>query len=239
MQITQKTRYSFCFYGHARTFRDNESLVHNLLNRYPGDTFIHIYPMKDIGPDQQCWHPDRAGQGDLISALDQKWICDTYPNIVDFQIDPLPYSTHYIPAYAQKFGGRHSGSVVQRMRREHAAKIGVAYDVVFRLRFDLVLLEPFVMPTSIDTNTLYGAYNLTAIEKGVDDDLFNYGAPRVIDGCFGTPIPENEIAKIPDYGFVGEALVTSIRKDHKFNYASHAPMKCGLLRSTGLMQIRI
>ncbi len=232
-------RIAYCAYGHARTFRSNTSLIPNLMALYPGDMFVHIYPMKDIGADQQCWHPDRAGQNELITANDKQWILDTYPNIKGFEIDPLPYSTNYIPAYAQKFGGRHSGSVVQKMRRDYAVANAAPYDVVFRIRFDLVLLEPFRMPEKIDPNTLYGAYNLTAIEKGVDDDLFNYGTPRVIDGCFGTPIPEEEIEKIPSYGFVGEALVMSIRKSHGFDYKSHEPMKCGLLRSNGLMEIRI
>ena len=73
----------------------------------------------------------------------------------------------------------------------------------------------------------------------MDDDLFNYGTPRVIDACFGEAVPAEEVEKIPGYGFQGEALVTSIRKRAGLKYASHAPMQCGLLRSFGLMPIRI
>ncbi len=227
------------FYGHARTFRENTSLIPNLIERYPGDIFIHIYPTKDLAPDQVAWHDDRAGSGVWLTEEDRDWICDTYPNIKAFVVDPLPNSTYYVPSYAAKFGGRDSGAKVQALRRAYEQSTGTKYDIVFRVRFDLVFLEPFVMPETIDENTLYGAYNLTALERGVDDDLFNYGSPRVIDGCFGEAFPASEVANIPGYGFVGEALVTSIRKSRGFDYKSHAPMKCGLLRSTGLMPIRI
>ncbi len=232
-------RVAYTFYGHARTFRDNVSLLPNLIRRYPGDIFIHIYPMRDLGPHQQAWHSDRSGEDDRLTDGDLAWIRQTYPNIVSFVVDPKDYSTEYIPPFAQKFGGRHSGACVQAQRREYEALKRFKYDIVFRMRFDLVLEEPFVLPAKIDDNTLYGAYNLTAIENGVDDDLFNYGSGRVIDGVFGVAIPPEEERLIPGYGFQGEALVTSIRKRAGFSYASHAPIKCGLLRSTGLLEIRI
>ncbi len=235
-----KPRVAFCFYGHPRTFRDNVSLVPNLLERYPGDVFVHIYPMLDLGPHQQAWHVDRAGtEGERITEADIAWLHMTYPGIVRFEVDPQDYSTAYIPPFAQKFGGRHSGAEVQKLRREHEKANGFKYDIVFRVRFDLVFNEPFVLPADFDAKTLYGAYNLTAIENGVDDDLFNYGSPEVIDGVFGTAIPAEEEALIAGFGFQGEALVTSIRKRAGFKYANHAPMKCGLLRSTGLLEIRI
>ncbi len=232
-------KIAFAFYGHPRTFRENTTLIPNLIERYPGDIFIHIYPTRDLSADQVAWHADRAGSGVWLTDDDKQWIRDTYPNIKAFVVDPLPNSTYYVPSYAAKFGGRDSGAKVQALRRAYEQSRGTKYDVVFRMRFDLVLLEPFVLPETIDDNTLYGAYNLTAIENNVDDDLFNYGNPRVIDGVFGEAFPPEEALKITGYGFQGEALVTSIRKARGFDYKSHVPMKCGLLRSTGLMPIRI
>ncbi len=238
-RTTNKPRIAYCFYGHPRTFRDNTSLIPNLLERYPGDIFIHIYPMKDLGSHQQAWHPDRAGSDVKLTPEDLQWIRETYPGIVTFQVDSKNYSSDYIPPFAAKFGGRHSGACVQGLRRGYEDEHGFKYDIVFRMRFDLVLQEPFVLPAKIDENTLYGAYNLTAIENKVDDDLFNYGSSRVMDAVFGVAIPPAEEHKIPGYGFQGEALVTSIRKSAGLKYESHAPMKCGLLRSTGLLEIRI
>ncbi len=226
-------------YGHPRTFRQNTSLVTNLLDRYPGDMFVHLFPMHDLGPHQVAWHPDRAGSAQPVTEDDVRWIYATYPRIKKFELAAHPYSTYYVPEVASKFGGRYSGARAQSLRREFERDWFVEYDIVFRLRFDLVFNEPFVMPEKIDPGTLYGAYNLTAIENCVDDDLFNYGSPHVIDSVFGEAFPDRELANMEGYGFQGEALVTSIRKFHGFKYASHAPMKCGLLRSTGLMEIRI
>lgn len=232
-------RIAYTFYGHPRTFRQNTSLLPMLLDRYPGDVFIHIFPTKDLGPHQVAWHPDRAGSAEPVTAQDVLWIRHLYPRIVAFGIDQKPDSTHYVPEYAAKFGGRYSGAEVQKLRRAHEVATGKPYDIVFRLRFDLVFLEPFIMPATIDTKTLYGAYNLNAISRGVDDDLFNYGSPEVIDGVFGEAFPESERENIPGYGFVGEALVTSIRKNRGFKYENHSRMDCALLRSTGLMKIQI
>lgn len=228
-------KIAYVFPGHLRTFRSNGSLRQYLLNIYPGDMFVHTYSRRNV--DVETWHRDGAGKDDAVTDDDIEWLDYTYPEIVAISVDPKPGGYCYAPPGCEKIGPRKAFEQAHELRNAYEKLTGITYDVVFQLRFDLVFHEPFVMPETIDPNTLYGGLNLNMEEKGLDGDVWSYGHPNVMNKVYIPAFPPEEIPHMPSYGHQGESANTAIRKRHGFAYRSHK-LRHSLLRSTGLMHVR-
>lgn len=230
---------AYCFSGHLRTFKQNHSLGAYLMGikKQHGDIFIHTYAVKNVhGP---MWHGDRAGWDEGVTNDDLNWVKQFYSNYGDVQalyMDPAVGGSVYMPPGCEAMGYRHSIAMANELRKNFECMFGFEYDLVFNARFDLVLGEPLLLPHP-RPNVFYGGYNLTAIEKNVDGEVFSYASSHVMDKMVHPMIPQSELERVPGYELCGEKLFTSIRQRHGFEYQAHK-IKYGLLRSTGLMEVR-
>ncbi len=228
-------KIAYCFSGHLRTFRQNTNLLTTMMDRYPGDIFVYTYGRHNAGTG---WSGQTEGKELETTAADIQWIRDTYPGVVDVYVNPAPDGNSTLPPGLNKMGFRVSLAGVHAMRNAYEQRTQTRYDLVFGARFDLVFGEPIVLPDPPEPDVAYGGYNLTQIEAGLDAEVFVYGRPDVMDRLFLPAIPPEEVAKIPEYGFVGEALFTSIRRARGLQYKTHR-LPYFLLRESGLLTIRI
>ena len=233
-------KIAYCFCGHLRTGRKNLSLIDNLIGPYPGDVFIHTYPLRDAAKSEPLWHPDRAGADEDLSEDDIQWIKDTYkPKAL--HIDEQKSAQFYMPPGCSKMAGRRSVFAAHELRRQHEVHpdggMTEPYDVVFHVRFDLMMLEPFKMPEVIQPNTIYSGNNLNYAEQGYDADIWWFAKPDAMDKVTSPMIPHEELELIPSYGAIGEMFFTSVRRRANLNYIP-VVMKYDLLRSFGPLGVK-
>lgn len=226
---------AYCFSGHLRTFRLNCSLSENLIRKNPGDIFIHTFRKRN-NPGPQ-WHNDRSGSDDDITDDDIKFIENEYGKPKKIVIDERPCGASYMPEGCENMGYRFSLNMSKNLMLEHSSDNNKNYDIVFMSRFDLAIMEPFCFPEKTDKCTVYGSYNLNQIRRGNDSEVFWYGSPDVINEMLSPIMPDSERDMIAGYGMTGELLFTSIRKRLGFKYENHKPIKCGLIRSWGMLEI--
>lgn len=221
--------------GHYRTGRLNQTLVPNLLKANPGaDVFVHTYAWKNT--PVQLWHNDHGGQDDQLSREDYADIHARYkPKVC--KVERARGGDIHMPSRHKNMGMRWGWLQASRMRRDYEAMERVRYDCVFYARFDLGLREPLAIPFPAK-GTLYGSYNLTAIEKNIDGEVFTYGTPEVMD-AMSDPLLPLYLDNLKDYDHCGEVVATAIRKMNQFDYVGHR-VNCYLLRSDGSeLDIRI
>ncbi len=231
-------RLAYCFFGHLRCYQRNDTLIVNLIERNAHlgefDVFVHTYRTRNS--PAPLWHPDNVGYDVPVTAVDETWIRERYPNVRVFEIDSARGGDeHFAPAYA-KVGGRWTASRVTELRQLWCTENGVTHDLVVYPRFDLLLCDPVDLPPDPAPRTIYGGYNRNAERRGLDSDIFVYGRPEVLDAYLVPAIPKDQEELIWGYGFTGERLSTAHRKALGF---SHVPQryKMALLRTNGPMHI--
>jgi hypothetical protein len=136
-------------------------------------------------------------------------------------------AAHLAPEHA-RVGFRWSWQRVHEMR----ASLGRTYDLVFNARFDLWLDAPLVLRMP-EPGVFYGGRNTTAIRRGVDGEVFAYGTPAVMMAMYVPAVPRAFEGVAASCGFVGEKLVTEIRKSHGFRYEP-VEARYGFLRPNGV-----
>lgn len=230
-------KIAFVFAGHLRSFKENNSLVRNLIEPNGGDVFVHTFSKRNVRGLK--WHNDEAWVDENVTDADLNWIQDNIPGVISIVRDVRTCGADALPDEHKKMGFRESWRLAHFTRRFHEQEENKKYDVVFNARWDLVLDEPLYLPYEIRPNTFYGSYNLTSIEKGIDGEVFAYGSPEVMNAMYAEAVPEQLASKVASFDYEGERLVTEVRKSLGIEYVTHRH-PCYLLRSGGtLVRIRI
>lgn len=215
-----KVAHQVC--GHLRTFRENTTIVPNLLEAVPGDVFVSTFAVRNFAGNK--WHLDEGGAGDVVTDDDVAWIKSNWPNVVDVWVSPLASGGEGMPPDLAAMGFRKAralGCDLRRMHRLTLSKMWQDYDVVIVSRPDLGLRQPLALPDIIAPNTLYGGYNANQERQGCDGEVFVYGRPEVIDAAFLPAIPGGFSGLASELGYHGEKLSTEIRKAAGLAYAPH------------------
>ncbi len=223
-------RIAYCFLGHLRGYRRNNTLLANLIERNAHlgeyDVFVHTYRTRNS--PAPLWHPDNGGCDVPVTEIDEAWIRNRYPNVRVFEIDSARGGDeHFAPVYA-KIGGRWTAARVTELRQLWCKENGVTHDLVVR--------DPVDLPQEPAPLTVYGGYNRNAERRGLDGDIFVYGRPEVMDAYLVPAIPKGQEELIWGYGFTGEHLSTAIRKSFGWNYVPQY-YKMALLRTDGAMEV--
>lgn len=223
-------KIAYTFGGHLRTFKQNQTLIPNLMGPNPGDIFVYTYARHNVTGSQ--WHGDRGNVERVTSVDDLQWIRDRFAGFRGAEVSQKTCGSQGWPADVERMGFRDGWCEVQRMRRFYEGATGTSYDLVFNCRWDLYLAEPIVFPAVLEPDTVYGGLNPHQLSRGFDGEVFLYGRPDVMDRLLTPAIPDYLRSLIPAYGFNGESLVTAWRKNLDLRYVPH-PVGYGLLRSSG------
>lgn len=227
-------RIAYAVAGHLRRFRDNWTIVKNLLDKNPGDLFVHTFPVLNVPDRSPCWHSDRHGNDTRLNHRDIADLFTMYPSIKALEIDSQECGADHLRPELQGMGFRWSWCRANELVRTYQLANGFQYDCVFNLRLDLWLHEPMELQYP-KAATVYGSGNKNQEEQGNDGDVWLYGAPGVMQLMHVSPTAPFSDA-VPSWGLVGERLVTAIRKRNNFSYEPHR-VRCALLRSNGLTEI--
>lgn len=221
-------KVAYCFYGHLRTFRKNQT-VRPLIDRYPGDVYVHTY--SHLNTELRRWHHDNGGKDQRVTDEDVQYIKDNFPTVVTIEVDLENGGHAHLAAEYKKHGSRYSMCRANELRKA----AGKEYDVVFLLRFDVLLMETLSLPALKD-NTWYGAHNRNATRQGVDCDLFNFAKPDVMDRMLAEPFPPCAHDIAVNCGHQGEQIPREIRKHYGID-AEWAPLRHAMLRSDGIVLV--
>lgn len=212
-------KIAYVFTGHLRTFRQNSSIVPMLLERHPGDVFLQTFSTRNF--DGNKWHRDHAGAGELVTQDDLDWLSSTYPGVVVASVTTATSGADLLAPEHAGMGFRVARELGCQVRREYENATGKQYDLVFLARYDLGFREPVTLPDQVDPYTLYGGYNANQERQGNDGEVFVYGSPHVIDSVMCPAIPHMFAEQVPEMGYVGEKLMTLVRKSLAFDYEPH------------------
>lgn len=208
-------RIAYLVSGHLRTFRKNTTLKPLFFDvNPPGKIFCHTYAYRNFAGHK--WHNDDSEHDDLVTFEDATWLVQTYGPIVA-GVDKLRAGHEAMRFGLDNCGFRHTRQRVNEMRRES----GEQFDLVVMMRWDIGFREPFVLPTTIEPNTIYAAYNGNMAAKGLDSDTITYGHPDAIDALNIPAVPPELLGTIDPGEMCGEKLCTAVRKLRGLDYKTH------------------
>ncbi len=225
-------RIAYCFSGHLRTFRQNTTLKPMFFDvNPPGDVYAHTYRVHNF--EGEKWHADNFGADMPVTKADTDWLIGNYKRSIVASVDLALAGYEYMRDGLRNCGFRHTREAVCSLRRMSERP----YDLVVMMRWDIGFREPFILPTSIEPNTIYAAYNGNMASKGLDSDTITYGHPDAIDALNIPAVPPELVGQIDSNEMCGEKLCTAVRKLRGLEYKTHR-VKHFFYRSHGELDVQ-
>lgn len=169
-------RIAYCFSGHLRRFWDNRSLQEQVIGRAPGDLFVHTWNTLNSGG--VSWHGDTNLAAIPVDAEKLHTLQEQFGPFAKIVVDPPPQLPgHLMPTVQSRCSFWRANS----FKCDREKELGIRYDVVVNLRFDLMVHEPFAFPKAIEPGVLYCLNNRNCVDHRLCCDILNFGSSRTMD----------------------------------------------------------
>ena len=153
--IGKKLKIAFCYSGFVRNFRHNYLTNKNIINFLNPDIFIYAYDTfgyknKSLIPEPKTDALVDLSYFDEIKNIKKIKIDNFNENdIIDLEDKNMQYYMHNHHAYPKNILSQLNGIYsCNELKKEHENKFNFKYDVVFRIRFDSLFLQPNILDIS-------------------------------------------------------------------------------------------
>ena len=227
-------RIAYCFSGYLRRFWDNPTLLEHIINRAPGDLFVHTWAtLNYAGP---TWHGDSGLSTFPVDDCVIEKLQRQYGKPLQLEVEHPPQFPEHLMPVAQ---ARYSSMKANDMKSIQERKAGAKYDVTLNLRFDLTLHEPFSFPDLIESDVLYCLANQNCVSQKLCCDILNFGSSQTMDkinsifnGLMAGKVTETS-------GSYGERLLTKWCEFNRIPFR-YIAVRSSILRSDGsLLEIPV
>ena len=231
-------KVAYCFSGHLRTFdKTYEKISKYILKIFPGDIFIHTWDTLGNNSTKTWWSGDeKYGQ-----KIDDK-IIDEVNRLYDpvkisieeqsklLKHDFTKYNSSRKGEFQNTFSMWHSIYSSNKLRLEYEKQNHIKYDVVFRMRFDMLPLNTIDLNQVEDFSSLYVNKNDNCYLVNAISDIFAYSSPEIMNKYCELYKHLEEFYLIPNLG--NEIGFTKYIKHCKIN-VKPSNLKMSLLRING------
>lgn len=231
-------KVAYCFSGHLRTFdKTYEKISKYILKIFPGDIFIHTWDTLGNNSTKTWWSGDeKYGQ-----KIDDK-IIDEVNRLYDpvkisieeqsklLKHDFTKYNSSRKGEFQNTFSMWYSIYSSNKLRLEYEKQNHIKYDVVFRMRFDMLPLNTIDLNQVEDFSSLYVNKNDNCYLVNAISDIFAYSSPEIMNKYCELYNHLEEFYLIPNLG--NEIGFTKYIKHCKIN-VKPSNLKISLLRING------
>jgi hypothetical protein len=168
-------KIAYCFSGYLRRFWTNPTLVENVIKRAPGDLFVHTWNTLNYGG--ATWHGDTGLSNMAVDDVVLSFLRQQYGTPARLVVEAPPaFPPELMPVIQARYSVWRANALKAEVERER----GFTYDLVVNLRFDLLVHEPFTLPTK-GLDTLRCLANANCVSQGLCCDILDFGSSPVMD----------------------------------------------------------
>lgn len=179
-------KIAICYSGMFRSFltsaKNHKKMIYG---KYDCDIYASLWDVIGHGGVFKRYDFD---QGDIVSKEDKEKLLSIlnfkaieFENFKDYQ-DSLPV---YMNEMVYQPNPKNVLSMYYKIKKagEMVKSSGIRYDLVIRMRTDILFGEPLEIEENIDCNTLYTPFNGSWGDSSVGDQFF-YGVPEVMSKVY-------------------------------------------------------
>ena len=231
-------KVAYCFSGHLRTFdKTYEKISKNILKILPGDIFIHTWDTLGNNSTKTWWSGDeKYGQKIENKIIDEvNRLYDPAKISIEEQSkllkhDYTEYNSSRKSEFQNTFSMWHSIYSSNKLRLDYEKQNHIKYDVVFRMRFDMLPLSIIDLNQIKDFSSLYVGKNDNCYSVNAISDIFAYSSPEIMNKYCELYNNLEEFYLIPNLG--SEIGFTKYIKHCKIN-VKPSSLNMSLLRING------
>ena len=231
-------KVAYCFSGLLRTFdKTYEKISKNILKILPGDIFIHTWDTLGNNSTKTWWSGDeKYGQKIENKIIDEvNRLYDPAKILIEEQSkllkhDYTEYNSSRKGEFQNTFSMWYSIYSSNKLRLEYEKQNHIKYDVVFRMRFDMLPLNTIDLNQVEDFSSLYVGKNDNCYLVNAISDIFAYSSPEIMNKYCELYNNLKEFYLIPNLG--SEIGFTKYIKHCKIN-VKPSNLNMSLLRING------
>ena len=237
-------KVAYCFSGHLRTFdKTYEKISKNILKILPGDIFIHTWDTLGNNSTKAWWSGDeKYGQKIDEKTIDElnrlyhpvKTSIEEQSKLLKHEKllkhDFTEFNASRQGEFQNLFSMWYSIHSSNKLRLEYEKQNHIKYDIVFRMRFDILPLSIIDLNQIEDFSSLYVVRNDNSYLVNAISDLFAYSSPEIMNKYCELYNHLEEFFLIPNIGSDGG--FTKYIKHCKIN-VKPSNLKISLLRING------